>query len=71
MLTLLYAYTYKFLPVIIALSHIPVVNKTVTPLIQDHTKVEKVVHDKTDKIFNKYIIEGKVLKEWTKDLWNK
>ncbi|MBR1988005.1 MAG: CvpA family protein [Clostridia bacterium] len=56
---------------IIALSHLPVVNKTITPLIQDHTKVEKVVHDKTDKMFNKYVVEGKVLEEWTKDFWKK
>lgn len=56
---------------IIALSHLPVVNKTITPLIQDHTKIEKVVHDKTDKLFNKYIVEGKVLEQWTSDLWKK
>lgn len=54
---------------IIALSHLPVVNKTITPLIQDNTKIEKVVYDKTDKVFNKYIVEGKVLEQWTSDLW--
>ena len=56
---------------VIALSHLPVVNKTITPLIQDHTKVEKVVHNKTDKLFNKYVVEGKVLEKWTEDFWKK
>lgn len=54
---------------IIALSSLPVVNKTITPLVQDHTKVERVVYNKTDKIFNKYVIEGKVLEDWTQDFW--
>ena len=55
--------------VLVGLSLIPAVNKTITPIISENTYVEKYVYKGTDKLFEKYIIEGDLLKNWTNDLW--
>lgn len=57
--------------VLVALTLMPAVNKTITPLIQDNTHVEKVVYNTTDKLFGKYFIEGDMLQNWVEDLWEK
>lgn len=56
--------------VLVGLSLIPAVNKTITPIVKDNTYVEKVIYNKTDELFGKYIIEGDTLKDWVTDLWN-
>ena len=57
--------------ILVALTLIPAVNKTITPLIQDNTHVEKVVYNTTDKLFGKYIIEGDTVKNLIENLWEK
>lgn len=56
--------------ILVALSLIPAVNDTITPLIQDNTHIEKVIYNKTDEFIGKYIIEGDVIEDWITDLWN-
>ena len=55
--------------VLVALSMIPTVNTTVTPLITENTKVEKFIYNKTDELFGKYIVEGDMLDNWIEGLW--
>jgi len=55
--------------VLIGLSLIPAVNKTITPLVNENTHVEKFIYNKTDYVFEKYFIEGKVMDNWISDLW--
>lgn len=50
--------------ILVCLSLIPAVNKTITPLVQDNTHIEKVIYNQTDKIIGKYIIEGEVIQDW-------
>ncbi len=59
-----------FNAILVALSLIPAVNNTITPVIQDHTKIEKVIYNTTDKFVGKYIIDGQVIQNWITDLWN-
>ena len=56
--------------ILVALSLIPAVNNTITPLIQDNTHIEKVIYNATDDFIGKYIIEGDVVQNWITDLWN-
>ena len=56
--------------ILVALTLIPPVNKTITPLINDNTKIEKVVYNASDKLFEKYVINGKIVESWLKDIWN-
>ena len=56
--------------ILVALSLIPAVNDTITPLIQDNTHIEKVIYNTTDDFIEKYIIEGDLLDDWITDLWN-
>lgn len=56
--------------VLVGLSLMPAVNKTITPIIQDHTYVEKFVYNQTDKLAGKYIIEGEAIQNWINNLWN-
>ncbi len=53
-----------------ALTLVPAVNKTVTPLVQDNTHIEKVVFNQTDKLVGKYIINGNIIQTWVSNLWN-
>ncbi len=61
---------FIFNAVLVALSMIPAVNNTITPVIQDNTKIEKVIYNTTDKLVGKYIIDGNVIQNWITDLWN-
>ena len=53
----------------VALSMVPTVNKVITPVIQDNTSVERFVYNTTDKLFEKYVIEGDGLQTWIENLW--
>ncbi|MBR6778616.1 MAG: CvpA family protein [Clostridia bacterium] len=55
--------------VLVGLSLIPMVNKTITPIIQDNTYVEKFVYNKTDEFVGEKIINGNVIQTWISDLW--
>ena len=55
--------------VLVGLSVIPMVNKTITPLIQENTYVEKFTYNVTDKLFTNYIVDGKILENWIGDMW--
>ena len=56
--------------VAVALSLVPMINNTIIkPVIQDNTKVEKVIYQKTDEIVGKYVIEGKMIQTWIDNLW--
>jgi len=55
---------------LIGLSLIPAVNKLITPIIQDNTKIEKVVYNESDKYVGKYLIEGDLLQNWLNKLWS-
>lgn len=57
--------------VLVGLSLVPAVNKIISPIIKDNTKIERVVYKKTDQIFGKYVIEGDTVKNWVEDLWEK
>lgn len=57
--------------VVVGLSLIPAVDKTVTTLVNENTYVEKFVYTKTDELFSDYILEGKALDSWIEDLWKK
>lgn len=54
---------------LVGLSLIPAVNNTITPVIQDNTYIEKFVYNQTDKIVEKYIIDGNAIQEWVNNLW--
>lgn len=56
--------------VLCLLTLIPFVNKTIKPLVQDNTHIEKVVYNATDKFTGKYIIKGKLIQGWLTTLWN-
>ena len=55
--------------VLVGLTLIPAVNKTITPLVQDNTKIERFIYNKTDKILEQYVIEGEALDNWISSLW--
>ena len=56
--------------ILVGLSLIPAVNKTITPIIQDNTHVERFIYNKTDEIVGKYVIEGNLIQTWVNDLWS-
>jgi len=58
-----------FNAILVALSLIPAVNNTITPLIQDNTHIERVIYNQTDELVGKYIIEGNALQDWITNLW--
>lgn len=57
--------------VLIAISLVPVGNKLITPLIQENTYVEKVVYKGTNKLFEKYVIEGDLIQNFVEEQWQK
>ncbi|MBQ8615291.1 MAG: CvpA family protein [Clostridia bacterium] len=56
--------------VLVGLSLIPAVNKLTAPIIKENTHIEKIIYNKTDELFGKYVIEGNTVKNWIEDLWN-
>jgi len=57
--------------VLVGLSLVPTANKLIAPLIKDNTYVERVIYNKTDELFGKYVIEGDTVKNWIENLWEK
>ena len=56
--------------IMVALSLVPVINNSVIkPVVQDNTKIEKVIYEKTDYFIGKYVIEGKMIQTWIDNLW--
>lgn len=53
----------------VALSLIPVINKTIDPIIQNNTKIESFVYNQTENLVEKYVIDGKAIQNWVDDLW--
>ena len=51
------------------LTVIPKVNKDVSPLIQNHTKIAKPIYSFTDDIVEKHIVKGNVIQKWINNLW--
>lgn len=56
--------------VLIGLSLVPPINKIISPIIQENTFVEKFVYNQTDKVVEKYLIEGDVVEKWVNNLWD-
>lgn len=56
--------------ILVGLTLVPAVNKTLTPIITEHTYVEKYVYHLADRTFENYVINGKILENWISDLWN-
>lgn len=52
--------------VLVALTLIPAVDKTITPIINKNTYIERFVFNQTDKIFEEYVLEGDILSNLTK-----
>lgn len=57
--------------VLVGLSFIPAVDKTITPLVNENTFIEKFAYSKTDELFSSYILEGKAIDNWIEDMWKK
>lgn len=55
--------------ILVGLSLIPLANKTIIPIIQNHTYVEKFVYNTTDKLVGKYVIEGNMIQTFVTNLW--
>lgn len=51
------------------LTVIPKVNTKVYPLIQDHTKVAKIVYNHTDEFVEKHLIDNKIVQKWIDSMW--
>lgn len=60
---------FVFALTLTALTVIPVVNKKVSPLLQDHTKIAKPIYNFSDRLVEKYVIDGKVIQKWVDGLW--
>lgn len=56
--------------VLIALSLIPMVNKTILPLIQNETHVERFIYNKSDEFVKKHVIDGQLVQKWITDVYN-
>ena len=54
--------------VLVALTLIPAVDKTITPIINENTYIERFVYNQSDKIFEKYLLDGDILTNLTKTI---
>ncbi len=54
---------------LVFLTLIPVVNKTITPLVMENTKIEKFVYTQADNVVDKYVINGNIIQTWISNLW--
>ncbi len=57
--------------ILVMLSLLPFVNKTIKPLVQENTVIERVIYNGTDKLVEKYIIDGDLIKGWVSTAWGK
>lgn len=51
------------------LTVIPKVNSTIMPVVQDNTKVAKIVYNQTDRYVEKQLIDNKLVQKWIDNLW--
>lgn len=58
-----------FTIVLTLLTVVPVVNKKISPIIQDNTKIARPIYNTTDKMMEKYIVDGKIVQKWIDNLW--
>lgn len=56
--------------IVCLLTLLPFVNRTIKPLVQDNTHIEKLIYNATDKFTGKYIINGKLIQGWVTTIWN-
>lgn len=59
-----------FAGVLTFLTVVPLVNTKISPIIQDNTKVGKVVYNYTDEFVEKHVIDGNLLQKWISNLWD-
>lgn len=59
-----------FVLITICLSFVPKVNKKIYPLVQNDTKIVKVVYNTSDKIIEKTVIKSNLLSKWINNLWD-
>ena len=59
-----------FVILTICVSFIPKANKKIYPLIQNETKITKVVYNTTDKYVEKLLIKSDVISKWINNLWD-
>ncbi len=57
--------------ILVVATLLPPVNKLVNPIIQENSYVEKYVYNTTDNLFEKYVINGDLLKNVATNLWEK
>lgn len=58
-----------FTVVLTLLTVVPVVNKKISPVIQDDTKIARVIYNTTDKFIGKQVVEGQIVQKWIDNLW--
>ena len=59
-----------FVVITICVSFVPKLNSKIYPLVQDDTKVVKVIYNTTDRLVDKYFIKSDTLSKWINNLWD-
>lgn len=59
-----------FVVITICVSFVPKLNQKIYPLVQDDTKVVKVIYNTTDRLIDKYFIKSDTLTKWINNLWD-
>lgn len=59
-----------FVVITICVSFVPKLNSKIYPLVQDDTKVIKVIYNTTDRLVDKYFIKSDTLSKWINNLWD-
>lgn len=59
-----------FVVITICVSFVPKLNQKIYPLVQDDTKVVKVIYNTTDRLVDKYFIKSDTLTKWINNLWD-
>lgn len=58
-----------FSVVLTLLTVVPLVNRKLSPIIQDHTKIARPIYNYTDEFMEKRIVDGKIVQKWIDNLW--
>lgn len=59
-----------FVFITICVSFVPALNKKIYPLVQNDTKVVKVIYNTADKLVEDYFIKKDVVSKWVNNLWD-
>lgn len=59
-----------FVVITICVSFVPKLNQKIYPLVQDDTKVVKVIYNTTDRLIDKYFIKSDTISKWINNLWD-